>query len=209
MRVDDNDINNLERKYRLNLINSITGIKPANLIGTRSLDGKDNVAIFSSVVHLGSHPAQLGFVLRPQSLNPRDTYANILDTNYYTINSITDNFTKNAHYTSAKLDKNDSEFDKMNIDKTFIDDFHAPFVSLSPIKIGMKYFQSVPLPNGCVLIIGSVILLDIPDDSINPLGQIDLVSLQSTGVSGLNSYHSLIKLATYPYVRINKLPDFK
>ena len=209
MRVDDNDINNLERKYRLNLINSITGIKPANLIGTRSLDGKDNVAIFSSVVHLGSHPAQLGFVLRPQSLNPRDTYANILDTNHYTINSITDNFTKNAHYTSAKLDKNDSEFDKMNIDKTFIDDFHAPFVSLSPIKIGMKYFQSVPLPNGCVLIIGSVILLDIPDDSINPLGQIDLVSLQSTGVSGLNSYHSLIKLATYPYVRINKLPDFK
>lgn len=209
MRVNDNDINNLERKYRLNLINSITGIKPANLIGTRSLDGKDNVAIFSSVVHLGSHPAQLGFVLRPQSLNPRDTYANILDTNYYTINSITDNFTKNAHYTSAKLDKNDSEFDKMNIDKTFIDDFHAPFVSLSPIKIGMKYFQSVPLPNGCVLIIGSVILLDIPDDSINPLGQIDLVSLQSTGVSGLNSYHSLIKLATYPYVRINKLPDFK
>ena len=209
MRVDDNDINNLERKYRLNLINSITGIKPANLIGTRSLDGKDNVAIFSSVVHLGSHPAQLGFVLRPQSLNPRDTYANILDTNYYTINSITDNFTKNAHYTSAKLDKNDSEFDKMNIDKTFIDDFHAPFVSLSPIKIGMKYFQSVPLPNGCVLIIGSVILLDIPDDSINPLGQIDLVSLQSTGVSGLNSYHSLIKLATYPYVRTNKLPDFK
>ncbi|MCO4820613.1 MAG: flavin reductase [Flavobacteriaceae bacterium] len=209
MRVNDNDINNLERKYRLNLINSITGIKPANLIGTRSLDGKDNVAIFSSVVHLGSHPAQLGFVLRPQSLNPRDTYANILDTNHYTINSITDNFTKNAHYTSAKLDKNDSEFDKMNIDKTFIDDFHAPFVSLSPIKIGMKYFQSVPLPNGCVLIIGSVILLDIPDDSINPLGQIDLVSLQSTGVSGLNSYHSLIKLATYPYVRINKLPDFK
>ena len=160
-------------------------------------------------MHLGSHPAQLGFVLRPQSLNPRDTYANILDTNYYTINSITDNFTKNAHYTSAKLDKNDSEFDKMNIDKTFIDDFHAPFVSLSPIKIGMKYFQSVPLPNGCVLIIGSVILLDIPDDSINPLGQIDLVSLQSTGVSGLNSYHSLIKLATYPYVRTNKLPDFK
>ena len=54
----------LDRKYRLNLINSITGIKPANLVGSRSADGFDNVAIFSSLVHLGSNPAQLGLVMR-------------------------------------------------------------------------------------------------------------------------------------------------
>jgi len=80
MRINDNGIINLERKFRLNLINSITGIKPANLIGTRSLDGTDNVAVFSSIVHLGSHPAQLGFVMRPQTDNPRDTFTNIIST---------------------------------------------------------------------------------------------------------------------------------
>ena len=67
MLLEENDVKQLEKKYRLNLINSITGIKPANLIGTRSQDGIDNVAIFSSVVHLGSNPAQLGFVMRPQT----------------------------------------------------------------------------------------------------------------------------------------------
>ena len=51
------DIINASRIHRLNLINSITGIKPANLIGTISKDGHTNLAIFSSVIHLGSNPA--------------------------------------------------------------------------------------------------------------------------------------------------------
>lgn len=210
MRINDTDITNLERKFRLNLINSITGIKPANLIGTRALDGTDNVAIFSSVVHLGSHPAQLGFIMRPQNpISPKDTYANILETKYYTINSISETFTKKAHYTSAKLEKHHSEFDAMHIDKSFIDNFHAPFVTQSPIKIGMKHLESIPLPNGCIFVIGSVVLLDVPDETINELGQIDLAGTQSAGISGLNSYYRLHNLATYPYVRTNELPDFE
>ena len=40
------DLHTLDRKFRLNLINSITGIKPANLVGTRSKHNKDNIAIF-------------------------------------------------------------------------------------------------------------------------------------------------------------------
>ena len=79
MKFTSNDIKNLDKVYRLNLINSITGIKPANLIATRSKDGVDNVAIFSSVVHLGSNPAMIGFVMRPQSNINSDTYQNILD----------------------------------------------------------------------------------------------------------------------------------
>ena len=49
------DIDKLERYYRANLINSVTGYKPANLIGTINDEGITNVAIFSSVVHLGSN----------------------------------------------------------------------------------------------------------------------------------------------------------
>ena len=80
MLLTKNDIQKLDRKYRLNLINSITGIKPANLVGSRSADGFDNVAIFSSLVHLGSNPAQLGLVMRPQTNARKDTYSNIQET---------------------------------------------------------------------------------------------------------------------------------
>jgi hypothetical protein len=45
-----------EKVERLNLINSCTGYKSANLIATKSVDGAVNVAIFSSITHLGSNP---------------------------------------------------------------------------------------------------------------------------------------------------------
>lgn len=201
-------IEKLERKYKLNLINSISGIKPANLVGTRSENGEDNVAIFSSVVHLGSSPALLGLIMRPQIESPRDTYLNILETGFYTINHVSESFIKNAHYTSAKLERKDSEFEKMNIDKEFMEDFQAPFVKNSAVKIGMKYVESVALPNGCTFIIGSVELIICPDEALNELGQLDLETYSCTGISGLNTYYSFRKLETFPYVRENEIPEF-
>jgi flavin reductase (DIM6/NTAB) family NADH-FMN oxidoreductase RutF len=50
------DVQKLPKINRLNLINSCTGYKSANLIGTKSKDGKSNLAIFSSITHLGSDP---------------------------------------------------------------------------------------------------------------------------------------------------------
>ena len=60
-----NAIQDMDRVKRLNLINSITGISPANLIGTISNDSIENLSIFSSVIHIGSNPPLIGFILRP------------------------------------------------------------------------------------------------------------------------------------------------
>jgi flavin reductase (DIM6/NTAB) family NADH-FMN oxidoreductase RutF len=209
MQLKREEIEKLESKYKLNLINSISGIKPANLVGTRSVNNKDNVAIFSSVVHLGSNPAQLGLILRPQTESPRDTYLNIQETGFYTINHVSESFIKKAHYTSVKLDKGESEFDMMKIDKEFINDFHAPFVKNSGVKIGMKHFESIPLSNGCLFVIGTVELIVLPDNSINDLGQLDLAAYSCAGISGLNTYYGLNKLDSFPYVRTNEIPDFE
>lgn len=209
MQLKKEEIEKLERKYRLNLINSISGIKPANLIGTRSLKNQDNVAVFSSVVHLGSIPAQLGFISRPQFNQPRDTYANIQETGYFTINHISEFFIKKAHYTSAKLERGESEFDAMKIEKEFIGDFMAPFVKNSSIKMGMKFIESVPLPNGCVFIIGSVELIEFPDTAVNELGQVDLSSYDCAGISGLNTYYGLNKIDSFPQVKADEIPDFE
>ena len=208
MLLEENDVKQLEKKYRLNLINSITGIKPANLIGTRSQDGIDNVAIFSSVVHLGSNPAQLGFVMRPQTNSTKDTYSNIISTGFYTINHVARSFIKQAHYTSAKLEKETSEFDKMNLKREFIGDFFAPFVEPSPVKIGMKLIDQIKLPNQCLFIVGSIHLIQLPDKLVNDYGQLELELEQAAGIGGLNSYYALKKLTSYPYVRINEIPDF-
>jgi len=57
MKVNKDDIANMNRVKRLKLINSVTGIKPANLIATQNNKGETNVAIFSSVIHLVSKPS--------------------------------------------------------------------------------------------------------------------------------------------------------
>jgi flavin reductase (DIM6/NTAB) family NADH-FMN oxidoreductase RutF len=209
MHLTNPQIQGLERIYRLNLINSITGIKPANLIGTRSTAGVDNVAIFSSVMHLGSNPALIGMVFRPQAETKRDTYRNILETETYTINHVPLTKTENAHFTSAKFEAEESEFKKCGFTEEYLDGFSAPFVKESRIKLGMKLQQMIPIElNGTILAIGSVEHLFVPDDVLSENGFIDLGKAESAGISGVNSYYKLEKVADYPYAKPNELPDF-
>lgn len=210
MHLTNQQIKELDRIYRLNLINSITGIKPANLIGTRSTDGVANVAIFSSVVHLGSNPALIGMVFRPQAEAKRDTYRNILETEHYTINHVPIGKTENAHFTSAKFEAKESEFEKCGFKEEYLDGFSAPFVKESRIKLGMKLQQMIPIEvNGTILAIGSVKHLFVPDDVLSENGFIDLGKAESAGISGVNSYYKLEKVADYPYAKANELPDLK
>jgi len=209
MYLNKDSIQQLEKFNRINLMNSITGISPANLIGTISKDSIENLAIFSSVVHLGSNPPLMGFVLRPTKENTRDTYENIIATNKFTINHINSDMIERSHYTSVKFDKNESEFQKCKFKAEYLNNFQAPFVKDSYVKIGLNLddIQSIK-SNGCRLIIGRVERLYVPDNAIQKNGNIQLELLNSIGVGGLNTYYSLDKVAEYPYARVND-PFFK
>jgi len=77
------------------------------------------------------------------------------------------------------------------------------------VKMGMKLVQTIPIElNGTVLIIGEVEHLIIPDAAVNEQGQIDLSQPDDVGISGLNTYYKLEKIAEFPYARPNALPDF-
>ncbi|MEN8927600.1 MAG: flavin reductase family protein [Flavobacteriales bacterium] len=210
MHLNKKDLRDIGNVKRLNIINSITGIKPANLIGTVSKEKVPNVAIFSSVVHLGSNPALLGLIVRPTGEVPRNTYENILENGYYTINHVSEGFIKNAHYTSAKFNKEVSEFDACNLTEEYNFDFKAPFVKESSIKIGLKHVESIPIErNGTILVIGEVEHVIIPDEALSSKGYVDLAEANVAGISGLNSYYKLEKITSFPYARVSEIPDFK
>ena len=103
MHYTKKDIDNLDRVTRIKIINSVTGIKPANLIGSMSNEGQTNLAVFSSIVHLGSNPALLGFILRPTGEVPRHTYSNILENGFYTINHIHPEFIEQGPLYISKI----------------------------------------------------------------------------------------------------------
>lgn len=207
MHYNKQDISDWDRVLRLKIINSVTGIKPANLIGTVGDNGITNLAIFSSVVHLGSRPALLGFIARPRTDAVGHTLDNIIETGHYTINHIHPEQTEQAHYTSAKFEPSISEFDVCGFTEEYVDGFKAPFVQESQFKIGMKFVEAIDISNGTKLVIGEIEHLVLPDIDLNE-GDLDLEQSKSVGISGLNSYYELRKIEQHPFARVNEVPQF-
>jgi flavin reductase (DIM6/NTAB) family NADH-FMN oxidoreductase RutF len=78
IKITAKDLAGFEKQDRTNLVNGLSGYKSAHLIGTTNKKGETNLAIFSSVVHIGANPALMGFIQRPAS-EERHTYENILE----------------------------------------------------------------------------------------------------------------------------------
>lgn len=182
------DIDQMQYLYRINLINSCSGYKSANLIGTKSEDGTSNVAVFSSVTHLGSNPGLLGFFLRPTTVM-RNTYHNLKATGAYTINHIFEEILTDAHHTSAKYDESISEFNVTDLEEEYKADFFAPFVHGSPVQIAMRYVEEYPIKaNNTILVVGEIEKLYIPDELLEKDGFINLEKGKIATINGLDGY---------------------
>jgi flavin reductase (DIM6/NTAB) family NADH-FMN oxidoreductase RutF len=182
------EIHRLNQIKRINLINSCSGYKSANLIGSISKEGITNVAVFSSVTHLGSNPPTLGFILRPTTV-PRNTYKNIKDTGIFTINHIYEDILTDAHHTSAKYPEEISEFDVTNLESEYHDNCIAPFVKGSPVQLSMKYIEEYYIKSNDVLhIIAQIQDIYIDDEILQDDGFVDLSKGKVAAINGLDSY---------------------
>ena len=182
------DINEMNRIYRLNLINSCTGYKSANLIGTISTNKIYNVAVFSSITHLGSDPALLTFIVRPTTV-PRDTYKNIIDTKQFTVNHINVDDIEDAHHTSARYPKMISEFEMTKLEKEFKDGYSAPFVKSSKIKLGCKFLNQYEInENNTLLMVAEINDIFFEENIIQKDGWLNLDTAKTVTVNGLDGY---------------------
>ena len=183
------DFDDLDHLYRINLMNSCSGFKSANLIGTKSNDGIPNVAVFSSVTHLGSNPPLLGIVFRPVSDVPRNTYENIKETGQFTVNHIHLDIIEQAHHTSAKYDKRISEFDITELEEEYKNNWHAPFVKRAPIQIALTYCEEYKIKaNNTIQLIAEIKDLYIIDDILEQDGFINLSKANVVAINGLDGY---------------------
>jgi flavin reductase (DIM6/NTAB) family NADH-FMN oxidoreductase RutF len=209
IEITHSDILNMDKITRLNLVNSIPGYKSANLIGTKSKAGVSNLAVFSSVIHLGSNPPLLAFVMRP-SVVPRNTYQNIQDTGKFTINHIHEDFVDKAHYTSAKFDSDISEFQKAKLTEEYLGDFYAPFVGESKIKIAMNFVEEYQIKaNDTLFVVAEVQSVFLPEKSLLRNGEVNLNEVNDVCISGLYNYHKVEHLAAFDYVRPDSFPKNK
>ena len=199
------DIDQMDKIFRLNLINSCTGFKSANLLGTKSLNGVSNVAVFSSITHLGSNPPLIGFILRPTTV-PRDTYRNIKDTGVFTVNHIYSDIIEDAHHTSAKYPDEVSEFTKTGLEEEFLGDFPAPFVKGAKIRLGCRFLNEYEIKeNNTLLLVSAIEHVFIADQDIQQEdGWLKLENANTVAINGLDGYATTSLLDRYAYARPKK-----
>lgn len=198
------DIEQLEQRKRARLVNSLSGFKSVNLIGTQSLAGDTNLSIVSSVFHLGANPALMGMIIRPDVV-PRDTLANIKALGEYTINHVSTDFWQQAHQTSARYQASVSEFDQVGLNTEYIDGVSAPFVQQSRVKLALTLREINTLNiNGTILVIGQIKHVLLPSDSLKEDGYVDIEAADTVSVSGLDCYHSTKRLGRMAYAKVDE-----
>ncbi|MFM7662182.1 MAG: flavin reductase family protein [Bacteroidota bacterium] len=178
------------------------GFKSANLIGTISKDGITNLAVFSSITHLGSDPALLGFILRPTTV-PRHTYTNLKDIGYFSVNAISESFIKSAHQTSANYPKEVSEFEATGIAVEWKQAINVPFARDSVVQLLCKYVNEYEIKeNGTIHVIASIEKIFVEDELLGEDYWIQLDKGNVVAINGLDGYSKTELIERLPYARV-------
>lgn len=201
------DLAELPSRYRAHLINSLSGFKSANLLGTVDLQGRSNLAMISSVVHLGADPALMGYITRPHTVT-RHSVENIVATGVYTFNHVNSLMLPAAHQCGAKYPRDVSEFAATGLSAGYIAGFAAPYVQQSTLSIGLRLLEKVPIRhNGTELVIGQIAWIRLPSAAIAEDGYVALELLDTVAVSGLDGYHRTQRIARYSYPEPDQQPQ--
>jgi flavin reductase (DIM6/NTAB) family NADH-FMN oxidoreductase RutF len=201
MHIKLSDIEAMEQRFRATFINSLAGFRQAMLIGTKDVEGNNNLAIFNSLIHIGANPPLFGFISRPDTVK-RDTLRNILDTKAYTINYVSTADFKKAHQTSAKYATPISEFKEVGFTEEYLDGFRPPFVKEAVVKIAMTMVDKIDIKiNETILVIGSIELVEINEKIISKDGFVALEKEQVLASVGLDAYYSTQFLGRLSYAK--------
>jgi len=193
-----------ERFYRANFINCLTGYKSVSLIGTADVSNRPNLGVFSSIVHIGSDPALVGYINRPLAAAPH-TLANIKATGIYTINHIRPGFVAQAHQSSAKYDAGVNEFEAVGLTAEYKAGIIAPFVAESLVQYALKLVEIVPVKhNNTFLVIGAVTDVFLPASAIQQDGFLNLPQLETVASLGVDAYFTTELVARFGYAKVDR-----
>lgn len=195
------DLEAMDPRVRVQFATSLPGVKPVCLVGTRNTAGVGNLAPFSSVVHLGSNPALLGMITRPDVVE-RHTLANILEGRCWTLNHLHPGIVDAAHQCSARYPAEVSEFDATGLTEHREADFAAPFVAESRFRIGLELAELIDIPsNGTKLIVGRVVLVQVDEAHLAEDGSIHLAGMDAVASTALDTYFGITPLVRLPYAK--------
>lgn len=195
------DLDTWSSRKRARAVNSLSGFKSATLVGTTDVQGVHNLSVVSSVVHLGSNPAQMGMVLRPPGVDAH-TYKNFKATGQCTFNHIGVHWVSKAHQCSARYPEEVSEFEAVGLTPCGVEGtWKAPAVEESRVRMGLTLAEDIILPNACHFMVMDVQWVEVDSTAVAEDGYVDLGTAGTAAVSGLDGYHATTPLGRFSYAK--------
>ena len=139
--------------------------------------------------------------MRPHTV-PRDSLQNMKETGLFTLNHVNSSIAQAAHQTSARYPENESEFTATGLTPFYSHEFKAPYVQESHLRIGLEVQDIQKLDiNQTELVIGQIVEVFVDEKIVSTTGYLDIEAIDTIGVTGLDSYHKIQRIAQYEYAK--------
>lgn len=196
----------LSSRQRYRLLTSLVVPRPIGWLGTRSLDGRPNLAPFSYFNGLSASAMLVGASIGRRRAGPgaepewKDTLLNIRETEAFSVNIVTERHLEAMVRTSGEWPRGTDEFREAGLVSAECETIDAPYVADAPAVLECVLFKLVELDAPNMLAIGEVQAvrlgpgLAVEEDTMN----VDVESLRPVGRLGLDQYTLLGEVRRIP-----------
>jgi len=151
--------------------------RPIAWVSTQNLKGQYNLAPFSYFNIAGDDPPHLVFTTMTPQGQPKDTLRNILDTDVFVVNMVTEALAEAMNTTSAPVGPEVDEFVLAGVTPLPGAQVQAPRVAESPIAFECQRVHHYALEGhqqgGATVIIGKIVCIHVQEGLLNERMHLD------------------------------------
>ena len=175
-----------------NLMVGLITPRPIAWISTISPDGVANLAPFSFFNGVGANPPTIVFCpANGRNGQPKDTLANILQTEQFVVNVVTFSDAAAMNATAESVPPETDEFELASLKKTASSKVSPPRVTGAAAAMECRLHTHLPIgsgPGGANLVVGQVVMIHLSDQLMDESGNFDPARLDTIGRMGGGGY---------------------
>jgi flavin reductase (DIM6/NTAB) family NADH-FMN oxidoreductase RutF len=177
------DAASLTGRERARIIKSAVTPRPIAWVSSRSEDGVDNLAPYSSYNYVSSNRPVVTFHSPNEAHGGlKDSARNAVETGEFAVNVVTEPLMETMDSTSAKLPPEESEFDDVGIERAECTAIDAPRVADAPVTMECRLHDTVEVADR-LMVLGEVVHFHVSEDVITD-GKVDQRKLPTVGRLG-------------------------
>jgi len=165
------------------LLSGLVVPRPIGWIGTRSVDGVNNLAPYSFFNGVAASPPTVMFAPTGQPRARKDTLANVRATEVFTVNIVTYELGPAMNISSGTYPEDVDEFEVAGLTVREAESIDAPMVAEAPAAFECRVLQIVDIggdPMGSSVVFGEVVAFNV-DERILDGTRVDQAALDPIG----------------------------